>query len=50
MLTALLLAEAGQARSQDFQKGSYTKLYCACMHDARLGGSGGMLPQENFRK
>ena len=36
-----------QARSQDFQKEGYMDAESVCMHNrVRLGGSGGMLPQE----
>ena len=44
-----------QARSQDYQKGGYlrniiTREACACVHKhARLGGPGGMPPQEIFK-
>ena len=36
-----------QARSQDFQKEGYMDAESVCIHNrVRLGGSGGMLPQE----
>ena len=41
-----------QACSQDFCKGGYEDRCVMCMHvynQTRLGGFGGMLPQESFR-
>ena len=46
----LFLLAYTQACSQDFYKGGYVGVWCVCMYNqAKLGGSGGMLPKQNFR-
>ena len=41
-------AETEQAHSQDFQKGGYLDIWCACMHP-RLGGIWGMHMVQIFK-
>ena len=51
MVTAILYNYDNHTYLQDFQKGGYMGVWCVFMHakHARLGESGGVLPQEMFK-